>query len=74
MKALYDFAAAYHHAVLNRNHLVQALVPLYRGRLYSFLREYASASSAEMETATEALCIEFENQKPYLMELWKSKN
>jgi glucosylglycerate synthase len=74
VKALYEFAAAYHHAVLNRNHLVQALVPLYRGRLYSFLREYVNCSSEEMEAATEALCLEFENQKPYLIERWKVKN
>lgn len=74
VKTLYEFAAAYHHAVLNRNHLVQALVPLYRGRLYSFLREHGNSSGEEMEAASEALCLEFENQKPYLIERWKSKN
>ncbi len=31
VRTLYDFAAAYHHAVIHRDHLVQALAPLYRG-------------------------------------------
>jgi hypothetical protein len=71
VRMLYDFASSYHHAVLNRDHLVQALVPLYRGKIYSFLMEHAEASQAEMEAASESLCVEFERQKPYLREKWK---
>jgi hypothetical protein len=73
VRTLYDFAASYHHAVINRNHLVQALAPLYRGMTHSFVVEHADSSSAEMEAANEKLCIEFEKQKPYLMERWKAK-
>jgi glucosylglycerate synthase len=73
VKVLYEFAAGYHHAVLNRDHLVQALVPLYRGQLYSFLQEHAHSSPEAMEAASEALCREFERQKPYLIERWKAK-
>ena len=73
VRTLYEFAAAYHHAVLNRNHLVQTLVPLYRGKLYSFLREHANSSAEQMEAASELLCQEFERQKPYLIERWKAK-
>jgi len=73
VRTLYDFAASYHHAVINRDHLVQALAPLYRGMTYSFLVEHADSSPAEMETASEMLCAEFELQKPYLMERWKAK-
>lgn len=73
VKTVYEFAASYHHAVLNRNHLVQALVPLYRGQLYSFLLEHTDSSAAAMETQSEALCQEFERQKPYLVERWKVK-
>jgi glucosylglycerate synthase len=73
VRTLYDFAASYHHAVINRDHLVQALAPLYRGMTYSFLVEHADSSSAEMEAASEMLCVEFELQKPYLMERWKTK-
>jgi hypothetical protein len=73
VKTLYEFAASYHHAVLNRDHLVQALVPLYRGRLYSFLQEHANSTPDEMEAQSEILCQEFERQKPYLLERWTAK-
>jgi glucosylglycerate synthase len=72
VRTLYDFAASYHHAVINRNHLIQALAPLYRGMTHSFLAEYADSSPAEMEAANELLCAEFEQQKPYLRERWKA--
>jgi glucosylglycerate synthase len=73
VRALYDFAASYHHAVINRNHLIQALAPLYRGMTHSFLAEHADSSPAEMEKANEMLCAEFELQKQYLRERWKTK-
>jgi hypothetical protein len=71
---LYEFAASYHHAVLNRDHLVQALVPLYRGRLYSFLLENANTSAEAMEAQSEILYQEFERRKPYLVERWTAKS
>jgi len=73
VRTLYDFAASYHHAVINRNHLIQALAPLYRGMTHSFLVVHADSSPAEMEAANEMLCAEFELQKPYLRERWKTK-
>src|SRR3984893_18158286 len=69
---LYEFAASYHHSVINRDHLVQALVPLYRGKIYSFIAEYADASAVDLEEANEKLCLEFERQEPYLTEKWKA--
>jgi hypothetical protein len=72
VKVLYDFAASYHRSVINRDHLVQALVPLYRGKICSFLIEHANSSPADMETDSETLCTEFERQKPYLVEKWKA--
>ncbi len=73
VRTVYDFAASYHHAVINRDHLVQALAPLYRGMTFSFLVEHSDSSPAEMEAVSERLCVEFERQKPYLREKWKAK-
>jgi glucosylglycerate synthase len=73
VKTLYDFATSYHHAVITRDHLVQALVPLYRGMTYSYLIEHADSSPEEIEAANEMLCAEFERQKVYLREKWKAK-
>jgi hypothetical protein len=73
VRTVYDFAASYHHGVISRDHLVQALAPLYRGVTLSFLLEHSGSTSAEMEAVTEGLCIEFERQLPYLREKWKAK-
>jgi hypothetical protein len=74
VRTLYEFAASYHRTVIARDHILQALVPLYRGQLYSFLQEHRASSLEEMEADSEALCLEFERHKPYLIERWKAKN
>jgi glucosylglycerate synthase len=74
VKVLYEFAASYHRAVINRGHVVQALVPLYRGQMYSFLNAHVDSSAEEIEADSEALCLEFERHRPYLLERWKAKN
>ncbi len=71
VKMVYDFASSYHHSVMNRDHLVQALVPLYRGKISSFLAEHEKSTPDELETDSENLCLEFERQKTYLREKWK---
>jgi hypothetical protein len=71
VRVLYDFAASYHHAVINRDHLLQVLLPLYRGRVCSTLNAQRSLSAAHIEERTEHLCMEFERLKPYLLERWK---
>jgi hypothetical protein len=73
VRTLYEFAAAYHHTIINRDHLVQALVPFYRGNLYSFLLEHIESTSEVLESESESLCLEFERQKMYLVERWKVK-
>jgi hypothetical protein len=69
---LYDFAAAYHCSALNRDHLLQALTPLYRGRVCAFLKRHRHSSPERIEQGMEELCLEFERQKPYLLERWKA--
>ena len=73
VRTLYEFAGSYHHEVLNRDHLVQSVVPLYRGLLYSFLMQHANSSADEMEADAEQLGLEFERQKRYLVERWKGE-
>jgi hypothetical protein len=69
-RTVYEFAAAYHKAVIDRDHIVQALVPLFRGRAFTFLTENQDASTEEFESNIEALCQTFESEKPYLLKLW----
>jgi hypothetical protein len=70
VRTAYEFAAAYHKAVISRDHIVQALAPLYRGKTHTFLLENRDASSEEVEANVDALCLRFERQKPSLLEMW----
>jgi hypothetical protein len=69
-KTVYEFAASYHKSVISRDHIVQALVPLYRGRMFTFLVENRTASAEQIENGIEFLCREFERLRPYLLEVW----
>ncbi|HUN87288.1 MAG TPA: glycosyltransferase family 2 protein [Terriglobales bacterium] len=70
VKVIYEFARSYHLSTISRDHIIQALVPLFRGRAYMFLTENAMADDAEMEAHVERLCLTFERCKPFLLELW----
>lgn len=70
VRTVYEFAAAYHRAVIGRDHVVQALVPLFRGRAVTFLTQNREASAEEVENNIESLCQTFEREKPYLLQSW----
>jgi hypothetical protein len=71
VKTVYEFAASYQKSVISRDHIIQALAPLFRGRVVTFLMENRNASAGGVENNIEALCLEFERLKPYLLELWE---
>ncbi len=73
VRTVYEFAASYHKAVISRDHIVQALAPLYRGKAYTFFVENRDASEDEVESDVEALCQEFERSRPYLLEMWNGR-
>jgi hypothetical protein len=73
VKTVYEFAAAYHKSVISRDHIIQALAPLFRGRAFTFLAENRSSSAESVENNIEALCLEFERMKPYLLEIWNGR-
>ena len=73
VKTVYEFAAAYQKSVISRDHIIQALAPLFRGRVFTFVVENRNGSANDVANNIEALCLEFERLKPYLLEMWKSK-
>jgi glucosylglycerate synthase len=73
VRTAYEFAASYYKSVINRDHIIQALAPLYRGKVYTFLLENRDASGEEVEADVEALCLTFERLKPYLLDLWNTR-
>jgi hypothetical protein len=73
VRTVYEFAASYHKEVISRDHIIQAMAPLYRGRAFTFLIENREASAAAVETNVENLCLTFERLKPYLLEIWNGR-
>lgn len=73
VRTVYEFAASYQKSVISRDHIIQALAPLFRGRVFTFLVENRNASATEVENNIEGLCLEFERLKPYLLQMWKSR-
>jgi len=73
VKTVYEFAASHHHSVIARDHIIQALAPLFRGRALTFLIENRTGSADDVEKNIEDLCMEFERFKPYLLQMWTSR-
>jgi hypothetical protein len=70
VETVYDFLAAYHRGVMDRTHIVQALMPLYLGRAASFMGEHAESLATDIEQDLEQLSRQFEGQRQYLIERW----
>ena len=70
VKTVYDFEASFHHSVMNRDHLLQALVPLYQGRVGAFVGENERVEPGAFEQRLEGLSQKYEEALPYLIERW----
>jgi glycosyltransferase involved in cell wall biosynthesis len=70
---VYDFAIAFHRGSIHREHLLRSMIPLYLGRVASFVKENEQSTAKEVEEKLESLCQIFEEMKPYLVERWKRK-
>jgi hypothetical protein len=71
-RTVFEFAGAFHRSVINRDHLLQALTPLYLGRINSFISENQKSSANGARERINKLRSEFETLKPYLVEHWKA--
>lgn len=67
---VYQFLAAHHAGVMRREHIAQALLPVYLGRTGAFVLSHEQDDSASIESALEDLCLAFERAKPYLVGRW----
>mgnify|MGYP001235210431 CR=1 FL=1 len=72
VKTVYEFAASFHHSVINRDHILQALTPLYRGRISSFLHENHEAGITDLGEKLKALRLQYQQSKSYLIERWSA--
>ena len=70
VRVVYDFAVGHHLGVLHRDHLLRSIVPLYLGRVASFLLETLDLGATATEARLDALGAAFEREKPYLVSHW----
>ncbi len=67
---IYSFAMAYHKKIMNREHLLKSLTPLYIGRVASFVIETWESGAEEVEDRIEELCMTFEDKRDFLINNW----
>jgi len=70
VRVVYNFAIAYYKGSVHREHLLKSMIPLYLGRVASFVKENQESSAREVEEKVEDLCEVFEEMKPFLIERW----
>ncbi len=68
---IYSFALAAHRNVINKEHLLKSLTPLYLGRTASFVIEAWDSSGPEVETKIDTLCGVYEKLKPSFSDRWR---
>jgi glucosylglycerate synthase len=71
VEIIYAFALASHLNVLNKEHLLKSLTPLYIGRTASFVIEMWDSTGFEVERKINELCEEYQRFKPFFAPLWK---
>jgi glucosylglycerate synthase len=69
-RILYDTAVSYRDQASDRLLMIDALVPLYFGRTFAFIKKMKSMSTRQAEEAIEEDCTVFEMTKPYLVHRW----
>jgi glycosyltransferase involved in cell wall biosynthesis len=67
---MYSFALAVHRKIMNKEHLLKSLTPLYIGRVASFVMETWESSAEEVEEKIDQLCMSFETEKQFLLKNW----
>ncbi len=71
-RVLFSFAIAYRMNEVNREKLIESMIPFYHSRVLSFANKTASASIKEAEEYLENITRVFEKEKYYLIQRWDS--
>jgi len=70
---IYSFAIASKRKLMNSEHLLKSLTPLYIGRTASFVIDNLDSDAEEVEKKIESLCNAFEERKPAFIAKWHGK-
>lgn len=69
-KTLFDFALSYHKKTVDRNKMIEVLIPLFYGMTLSYVNKTEGMSVLQAEEFIEDMCLIFEQTKPYLIDRW----
>jgi hypothetical protein len=69
-RVIYDLVLAVRRGDLEAGTMVAALVPIYFGRVGSFVIENRNVTTADAEERVERQARQFELLKPYLVDRW----
>lgn len=67
---VYEFACAFHKKKIDRTSLLKTMVPLYLGKVASFVYKTLYSSAPQAEESISGIVKSFEKQKTHLEELW----
>ncbi|HLJ47251.1 MAG TPA: hypothetical protein VKU01_14640 [Bryobacteraceae bacterium] len=70
-RIIYDFALGHRLRILNRDHLLRALTPLYRAWVASYALEVENADTEQAERRVEQLRLAYESERRYLLSRWR---
>jgi hypothetical protein len=73
VESVYSFALSAHRKLINTEHLLKSLTPLYIGRTASFVIENWNSDAPEVEERIEQLCSAYEETKSFLTRSWDAK-
>jgi glycosyltransferase involved in cell wall biosynthesis len=79
VKIIYDYIIFYHrfkHVFMEMSlpSVLESMIPLYFGFTASFVLKTKDMSNQEAEEEIESICLEFEKQKSYLVEMWEQRD
>jgi glycosyltransferase involved in cell wall biosynthesis len=69
-RVLFSFAIAYRTKVVDRDKLIQSMIPFYHSRTLSFVNRTEKSSIKDAEEYLENITRVFEKEKYYLMQRW----
>jgi hypothetical protein len=71
VRIVFDFALGYHLRIINRDHLLKSMTPLYLAWVASYAQGLASAGAGTLDQTLERLSVAYESGKPYLVSRWR---
>jgi hypothetical protein len=72
-RVLFDMAVGYRYDSMDKDLMMESLIPLYFGRTLSFVKKTRKMSIKQAEEAIEDDCMTFEMTKPYLVQRWMER-